>query len=155
MAVSCNLEARSARSADREHFKRSTRRALLRLLERIDHIAGLEIARREHGLRVHALELIDLAALDAVVLDLQHAALLPLAALAELHVAHDGLERGLADVVGERVVVEALGGLDGIPENLDIGIAPGPEVVAERVDAFRPGPRLVGLEERLCAREHH
>src|SRR5215470_18486290 len=78
-------------------------------------------------------------------------ALRPLAALAELHVAHDGLERGLADVVGELVVVEALGGLHRLAEDLDVGVAPGAEIVAERIDALRAGPRLVLLEERLRA----
>src|SRR5262249_37832418 len=123
------------------------RRALLRLLVGIDHVAGLVLRRREHGLRIHAAELLEVAALDVVILDLQHAALRPLAALAELHVAHDGLERGLADVVGELVVVEALGRLHRLAEDLDVGVAPGPEIVAERIDALGAGPRLVLFEE--------
>src|SRR6516165_9612752 len=64
-----------------------------------------------------------------------------------------GLERGLADVVGELVVVEALGGLHRLAEDLDVGVAPGPEIVAERIDALGAGPRLVLLEERLGAVE--
>ena len=40
----------------------------------------------------NAPELIELGALDAVILDLQHSAFGPLSALAELDVAHDGLD---------------------------------------------------------------
>src|SRR3954454_15391373 len=78
-------------------------------LERVDHIAGLVFGRSEHRLRVHAAELVELAALDVVILHLQHSALLPLPAFAELHVAHDRLERGLVNVVGEGIVLQALG----------------------------------------------
>ena len=59
--------------------------------------------------------------------------------------------RGLADVVGKLVVVEALGCLHRFAEDLDVGVAPGPEIVAERVDALGTGPRLVLLEEFAIA----
>ena len=36
---------------------------LLRLLVGIDDVAGLQVGRRQHGLRVHALELVDGVAL--------------------------------------------------------------------------------------------
>src|SRR5262249_59121682 len=103
------------------------------------------LRRREAGLRIHAEEVVEVAALDGVVLDLQDEALRPLAALAELAVAHDGLERGLADVAGALVVAEALGRLHRLAEDLDVGVAPGPEIVAERIDALGAGPCLVLL----------
>ncbi len=76
------------------------------------------------------------ALLDAVILHLQHPALRPLAALAELDRTVDGLEGRLADVVGELVVLEAVGALDGVAQHLDVGIAPAAQVVAERIDAL-------------------
>src|SRR5215813_13254916 len=137
LAIERNVVPDAALRREAPHpVKRS---GLLRLLVGIDHVAGLVLRRREHGLRVHATELLEVAALDVVVLDLQHAALLPLPALAELHVAHDGLERCLADVVGKLVVVEALGCLHRLAEDLDVGVAPGAEIVAERVDALGTG----------------
>src|SRR5262249_25771490 len=53
---------------------RDKAQCLLRLLVGIDQVAGLVLRRREHGLRVHATELLEVTALDVVVLDLQHAA---------------------------------------------------------------------------------
>src|SRR5262245_51482015 len=69
-----------------------TRRPSARLLVGVDQLAGGELGRTHDGLRVHAAELLDIAALDVVVLHHQEARLRPLALLAELHVAHDGLE---------------------------------------------------------------
>ena len=93
--------------------------------------------------------------LIAAVLHLQHATLGPLAALAEFDRAVDGLERGLADVVGQHVVLEAVGALDCVAEHLDVGIAPAAQVVAQRIDALGLGALLVLLEERFGALEHH
>src|SRR5262249_35440312 len=153
LAIERNVVPDAALRREAPHpVKRS---GLLRLLVGIDHVAGLVLRRREHGLRVHATELLEVTALDVVVLDLQHAALLPLAALRDLYVARDGLEGGLADVVGELVVVEALGGLHRLAEDLDVGVAPGAEIVAERIDTLRAGAGLVLLEELLGALEHH
>ena len=55
--------------------------------------------------------------------------------------AVDGLEGGLADVVGELVVLEAVGALDGVAEHLDVGVAPAAQIVAERIDALGLGAR--------------
>ena len=74
--------------------------------------------------------------------------LVPFAAFAELDVAHDGLEFVvLRDVVGELVVVEALGRPDRFAQHLEIGIAPAAEIVTERIDAFGRGARLIFFEE--------
>src|SRR5262245_2331278 len=107
--------------------------ALLRLLVGVDQLAGLEPGRTDDGLHVHALELIELVALDAVILHGNEARLGPLALLAELHIAHHGLEGGGAEVLGELLVIEAVGTLDGLLDELDVGITPGAEVVAERI----------------------
>ena len=55
--------------------------------------------------------------------------------LPELHVADDGLERRLADVVGKLVFIRALGCLDRLAEHLQVGISPHRHVIAERIDA--------------------
>ena len=83
----------------------------------------------------------------AVILHLQHARLGPLAVLAEFDVAHDGLELVAVQVIGELVVVDALGAFDRLAEHLEIGIAPAAKIIAERIDAFGLRPRLVFLEE--------
>src|SRR3954453_5534655 len=83
-------------------------RRLFRLLVGIDDVAGLQVGRGQYRLGVHALELVDGVALDAVILDLQHARLRPLATLAELDVAHDGLDRIAAQIVGDLIVIDAL-----------------------------------------------
>src|SRR5262245_58917849 len=59
----------------------------------VDHVTGLEIRRRQYGLRVHTTELIETIALDVVILDLEHARLGPFALRAERHFAHDGSDR--------------------------------------------------------------
>jgi hypothetical protein len=41
-----------------------------------------------------------------------------------------------ADVIGNLVLVEALGLLDGLPQYLQIGIGPRREIIAERVDTL-------------------
>src|SRR5262249_7913768 len=67
---------------------------LLRLLVGIDHRAGLQLGRRQHGLVVHAAPGLEAGALlDVVVLHLQHSGLLPFAGRTELDRAVNGLER--------------------------------------------------------------
>src|SRR5450631_3435630 len=83
---------------------------LLRLFVGVDHVARLVFGRRYDGQGVRVLELVDAVALDAAELRLEHPRLRPFAIGGEFDVADDGLERGLADVVGELAVVEALGG---------------------------------------------
>src|SRR5262249_9326727 len=148
--TNCRREWSDERSAACERGASSSSSSggsVLSLLVWVDHGPGLVLAGREHGLGVHAAELVELCALDVAVLHLEHPAFVPLAALAELDVPHDGLEGGGADVVGELVVIEALGCLHGVAEYLDIGVAPGAEVIAERIDALGGGAVLVLLEE--------
>src|SRR5215471_16709386 len=58
-----------------------------------------------------------------------------------------------AHVVGELVVIEALGALDRLLEHLKIGIAPPAEVITEWVDTLARRKRLVFLEE-IRGRRH-
>ncbi len=49
-------------------------------------------------------------------------------------------------VVGKLLIVECFGAFDGFAEQLEIGIAPTAEVIAERVDAFGLGALLILLK---------
>ena len=54
-------------------FDQSARLLLLRLLERQNRFTGRKLRRRDDVLHVHAAELFEVVALDALVLDLHHA----------------------------------------------------------------------------------
>ena len=56
-------------------------------------------------------------------------------------------------MLGELAVIEAVGRLHGLAEDLEIGVRVGRQIVAERVDALALGLGLVLLEERLDALE--
>ena len=128
----------------------------MRLLVRIDHVAALELRRIDDHLGLRRIaEVVDAAALDVLELGRQRALLRPFAVLVELHFADHGLERGLVHVFGELVVVEALGGGDGIAEHLQIGIGPHRHVVAERIGAGSLGARLIFLQQLHRAGELH
>src|SRR5712691_13388707 len=138
MAASWNLEARSARRRADRGFDCSPRRALLRLLVRIDRVAGLVLRRRQHGLIRHAAPDIEAGArLDAMILHLQHAGFLPFALGAELDVTIDGLVGRRAYVVGKLAVIEALGRIDRLAIDRNVGVTPRSEVIAERINAGR------------------
>src|SRR5580704_4350854 len=114
--------------------------ALPRLLERVDHLARLVLGRRYDHLRRGVLELAEVVALDALKLHLQHPRLGPFAARLERYVAAHGFEGRAVDEVGERAVVEALGGLDGLPQDLQLRVAPRRQKIAQRIDAFGGRP---------------
>src|SRR6185312_8240625 len=59
--------ARSVRPSRRAHRRRS----VLRLGVGVDHVAGLELLRRQEDLVLHVAELLDVVALDVAELDLQ------------------------------------------------------------------------------------
>src|SRR5438876_1564600 len=67
--------------------RRAARRLLLGFLIGRQHLAGLVLVRPQDLDRVHAAELLDVVALDAVVLHQDHPALVPFAVRAELDVA--------------------------------------------------------------------
>src|SRR5581483_10562762 len=87
-------------------------RRLLRLGVGIDQLAGGVFRRPQDGLAAVVSPLVEAVALDAVVLHLEHPRLGPFAVGAVFDLALDGLERVAADIVGELVLVEALGPLD-------------------------------------------
>src|SRR5438034_7654122 len=91
---------------------------------RIDHVARLVGGRMENHLARQIAELLDAVGLDVLELHQQHALLRPFALVAELHVADDGLEGRLADVIGQGVVIETLGRLDRVAEHLQVGVGP-------------------------------
>src|SRR5262249_31239829 len=66
---------------------------------------------------------------------------------AERDVADNGLERVALHVVGDLVLVGALGRLDRLAEDLQIGVGKGRQVPAQRVDPSLAGFRLIFLEE--------
>src|SRR5262245_22543293 len=128
---------------------------LLRLLVRVDHVAGLVFRRCEHGLIAHAAPGLEAGALlDVVILHLEEARLCPLAVRAVSPAAHYGLELVRAEIVRDLVVSGALGPTDRFAKHGDIGVAPSPEIIAERIGAFGRGARLILLEE-LGSRRHH
>src|SRR5258707_11720835 len=128
----------------------------LRLLVRIDHVARLVFSWRHYGLSVHRAELLDVVAfVDAMELDLQYPPLRPFAVLAEFDVADDGLEGVGTEVVGELLVFDALRSLDGLRQHLELRVAPRGHVIAERVDAFGLGPRLIFFDQVFDTGELH
>src|ERR1700674_3465422 len=68
---------------------------------RIEKLPRFELGRIEDHLAARLAELVDAGALDMLVLDEQHPALLPLAVVGELDVTDDGREFGRMDVGGD------------------------------------------------------
>src|SRR4026208_1545942 len=104
--------------ASRSQENRERLALVLRRRVRVDDVARLELVGVEHDLLARPAELLDARALDLLVLHHQGAPPGPLPVLAELDLAHDGVELGVADVVGHLLLVEALGGLDGPGQDL-------------------------------------
>src|SRR5215471_16696688 len=119
----------------------------------IDRLAGGVFLRPQDRLLLVGLPLLQVAALDVVELDLQHARFFPLAVGTEGNVADDRLDRVLAQPIGKLVLIEALRRLDRSLQYLHVGICERRQVIAERVDAFTPRLRLVFLQEVLDAGE--
>ena len=106
-------------------------------------LAGSPLLGQQHDPLAGLLELLEVAVLDVLELDHQHARGRPLAVLAELDRADDGVELGVADVVGELLLVEAADRLDRLAQDLHVGVGERRQVVAERIDALALGARLV------------
>src|SRR5665213_524228 len=87
--------------------------------------ARLEFRRIEDDLRPRLAELIEVGALDALVLDEQHLAFFPLAVVGEFHVARYRLERGGVDILRELGLVEAADLGDRVAQDLHLGIGEG------------------------------
>ena len=121
--------------------------------ERIFEGAGFERRRIEDHLLARQLELIDAVALDSLILHEQNARVRLLAGRAKPHVAGNRLERRLVQVVGQKFLVEALGGLDRLRDDLHARIGKRRSIEAQRVGALARGAALIAGEEVLDARE--
>src|SRR5215475_1434967 len=128
---------------------------LPRLLVRVDHVAGLVFRRCKHSLIAHATPGLEAGTLlDVVILHLEEAGFCPLAVRAVSPAAHDGLELVRTEIVRHLVVNGTLGTTDRFAKHGDVGVAPSPEIIAERIGAFSRGTSLVLLEE-LRRRRHY
>ena len=103
--------------------------------------------RPEHDLSLAVAEVVYAGAGDTLKLNGQDAGLRPFALFAEGDVADDCLEGVGADVIGVLVLVEALGPLNGFPNYLLIGVRPGCEVIAERIDPLAGRLLLIAFEK--------
>src|SRR5215212_2009520 len=122
--------ALTVRSQESSTAGPSVIRSALHRLERHLQVARLEALRMQDDLLAGLLELLDVVAGDALVLDEQDARLCPLAAVAELDVADDGLERVALQVVGELGVVERADRLHGRFQDLHLRVGEGWNVEA-------------------------
>ena len=86
----------------------------------VDRLASRILCRPDDRLPLVALPLLEVAALDIVKLHLQDPCLLPFAIRAIFDIADDRLERALAQVFGELVLVEAFSGVD--PGTFALGV---------------------------------
>ncbi len=106
-------------------------------------------------LRARLLELLEPVPLDALVLNPQHAWMLPFAVGRIFHIADDGLEFVGLEIVAELLLVEAADRRDSLGEHLAVGIGEGRDKKAERIHAARDGLLLIALEEVADAGERH
>src|SRR6478752_9301296 len=127
---------------------------LPRLLEGIDHVAGLVFRRCDNGQGLRIPELVDTIAFDPAELRLEDPRLRPFAVLAKRNIADDGFECGLAQVISEFGVVDAFGCRDRLSENVEIRVAERSHIVAERIHARFDGTILILLHEFRCALEN-
>src|SRR6266436_7783103 len=91
----------------------------------LDDLASAKFLGFEDHLGFRIAELLEIVALDVLELHLQHARLRSFAVLAEGDLSDDRVERMAADVIGELRLVEALGALDRIAQNLQVGVSKG------------------------------
>src|SRR5947207_15527311 len=113
------------------------------LVERLFQLAVLVLRGIEDHLAMAGQILLEPVTLHVLELHEQHARVLPLAEFVEANLAHDGVESIAVDVLGQRVVIEALGRRDRLFEHLHGGIGEGRLIEAERIDAGVLGTRLV------------
>src|SRR5919109_831326 len=101
----------------------------LRLLERlavgIDRRTRPPLFGKQHYTLTGTGELADISAPNVLVLDQQHPGLGPLAVGPELHLTDDGIEFMGADVLADGLLIQALGRLDGLAQDLHHGVGPG------------------------------
>src|SRR5437763_3812227 len=108
----------------------------LRLGEWMDQLSGFEFGRiKNHGF-AGLTELVDVVALDVLILDVENSGLLPLTERTEFHVANDGLELRLVQMIGKLALVEAADRGHRLSQDLHFGIREW-RPKAERIGAGR------------------
>src|SRR5262249_14889411 len=112
----------------------SSLHALLGLVVRIDHVAGLVFGRPQDHLIAGVAELIEIISRDVLKLAEELARPRPLAILAEPDVAGHRLEGVGVDVIGQLAVIETLGALDGLRQNLAGAVTKRDVTITEGID---------------------
>src|SRR6266478_1910474 len=112
-----------------------------------DRLAGFVLFRAQDDLALAVAKIVEIGAGDILKLHGHQACLLPLALFAELDVADDGLEGMAADVIGDLVLVEALGLFDRLTLDLQIGVGPGRQIIAEGIDPLAGRLLLIALQK--------
>src|SRR5512135_1753940 len=102
--------------------------------ERGLHFARFEARRIQNDLLAGLLELLDVVADDAAILDIEHTWLSPFAAIAELDIADHGVEAHAADIVGELLIICRANRVNRRLENLQLRIGKGWDVYPERIN---------------------
>src|SRR5581483_5592980 len=118
-----------------------------RALIRVDDLARLVLRRIENDFDRRIAEGVDRIVFDVLELNGDRALLAPFAVDAKLDVADDSLEGSFADVGCQYIIIETLGRLDRLFENLKISVGPHRHVIAERIDALLWSPLLVFFQE--------
>src|SRR5215813_3119367 len=118
-------------------------------------LAVFVLRRMDDHLPVAGLVLVEAGALDVLELNHDGTRGRPFAQLVEADLADDGLERARVDVVGELVVIERAGRLDGLLQHLHGRVGERRLIEAERIDAGLGRLRLVLLQKVLDAGEAH
>src|SRR5579863_4848748 len=119
----------------------------LRLCVRINQRARGKTRRPDDRLRPGILEFRQIGCLDILILNLKDASFGPAAALPELDVADDRLERSIARELCELCVIKRGGAGDRLLDDLHLGVSLRSDVITQRI-----GPRV--LSERLIFRHH-
>src|SRR5688572_19006330 len=128
---------------------------LTRFIERRDDLAGLVLVGEDHDLLARLPELLQVLVHHAAELRLHHARVRPFSVLVPADRADDGLDLVLAQPAGERLVLEALGGVDRLLENLADRIVERRQIEAEGVHLGFGGALRVAREEFVDARILH
>src|SRR5947209_723702 len=94
----------------------------LRFGEWVDQLSRFEFGRIKNRRLARLTELVDVVALDVLILDVEDPRLLPLTQRAEFHVSNDGLELRLVQIVGKLALIETADRGDRLRQNLHLGI---------------------------------
>src|SRR5215813_7401284 len=114
--------------------------------DRVDQIARPELRRIKDHRFTGLTKLVDIVALDALVLNVKDARFLPFAERAEFDVADDCLELGLVEIICELALVETADRRNGLSEDLHLRVGER-RPKSERVSAGRSCALLIAPED--------